>query len=116
MRTEWAFLAGLGVGTVATLMLAPQSGKHTQELLADKLRGGLDQVTSAGKKVRAQVKDLATTGEASAEKSDEDRAGEVVQRKTSLAEEARQERQYPGQSSRQIVVQEPGNNPRGNLL
>jgi gas vesicle protein len=62
MKTEWAFLAGLGVGTVATLILAPQSGKDTQELLAGTLRGGLDQVASAGKKVRAQVKDLANRG------------------------------------------------------
>ena len=62
MRTEWAFLAGLGVGTVATLMLAPQSGKDTQELLAGKLRDGLDQVASAGKRVRTQVKDLANRG------------------------------------------------------
>jgi gas vesicle protein len=62
MKTEWAFLAGLGVGAVATLMLAPQSGKDTQELLAGKLRSGLDQVTSAGKKVRDQVKDLANRG------------------------------------------------------
>ena len=62
MRTEWAFLAGLGVGTVTGLMIAPQSGKDTQELLAGKLRGGLDQVASAGKKVRAQVKDLANRG------------------------------------------------------
>jgi gas vesicle protein len=62
MRTEWAFLAGLGVGAVATLMLAPQSGKDTQQLLAGKLRGGLDQVASAGKKVRTQVKDLANRG------------------------------------------------------
>jgi gas vesicle protein len=62
MRTEWAFLAGLGVGTVATLTLAPHSGKDTQKLLAGKLRGGLDQVASAGKKVRAQVKDLAGRG------------------------------------------------------
>jgi gas vesicle protein len=62
MRTEWAFLAGLGVGAVATLMLAPQSGKDTQELLAGKLKGGLDQVASAGEKVRAQVKDLANRG------------------------------------------------------
>ena len=59
MRTEWAFLAGLGVGTVTGLMIAPQSGKDTQELLAGKLRGGLDEVAAAGKKVRAQVKDLA---------------------------------------------------------
>jgi gas vesicle protein len=62
MKTEWAFLAGLGVGAVATLMLAPQSGKETQELLAGKLRDGLDQVGSAGKKVRAQVKDFANRG------------------------------------------------------
>jgi gas vesicle protein len=62
MRTEWAFLAGLSVGAVATLMLAPQSGKDTQQLVADKLRGGLDQVASAGKKVRTQVKDLANRG------------------------------------------------------
>jgi gas vesicle protein len=58
MKIGWAFLAGLGVGTVATLMLAPQSGKDTQELLAGKLRCGLDQVASAGKKVREQVKDV----------------------------------------------------------
>jgi len=62
MKTEWAFLAGLGVGAVATLMLAPQSGRDTQELLAGKLRGGLDQVASTGKKVRAQVKDLTNRG------------------------------------------------------
>jgi gas vesicle protein len=62
MRTEWVVLAGLGVGTVAGLMIAPQSGKDTQELLAGKLRGGLDQVASAGKKVRAQVKDMANRG------------------------------------------------------
>ena len=66
MSTEWAFLAGLGVGAVAGLvaglMVAPQSGKDTQELLAGKLRGGLDQVASAGKKVRAQVEDLANRG------------------------------------------------------
>ena len=59
MRTEWAFLAGLGVGAVAGLILAPQSGKDTQELLAGKLKGGLDQVASAGKKIGTQVKDFA---------------------------------------------------------
>ena len=62
MRTEWAFLAGLGVGAVAALMVAPQTGKDTQDLLAGKLMGGLDQVAAAGKKVRAQVKDLARKG------------------------------------------------------
>jgi len=62
MKTKWAFLAGLGVGAVAGLMVAPQSGKDTQELLAGKLRGGMDQVASAGRKVRRQVKDLANRG------------------------------------------------------
>jgi gas vesicle protein len=83
MRTEWAFLAGLSVGAVATLMLAPQSGKDTQQLLADKLRGGLDQVASAGKKVRTEVKDLANRGkenvaeaiDASKEAYEQSRAG-----------------------------------------
>ncbi len=62
MRTGWAFLTGLGVGAVAGLMLAPRSGEDTQELLTGKLRGGLEQVASAGKKVRTQVTDLATRG------------------------------------------------------
>jgi gas vesicle protein len=62
MRTEWAFLVGLGVGTAVTLMLAPQSGKDTQRLLTGKLRGGLDRVASAGRKVGTQVKDLANRG------------------------------------------------------
>jgi gas vesicle protein len=55
-------LAGLGVGAIAGLMLAPRSGEDTQELLAGKLRGGLDQVASAGKNVRTQVKDFANRG------------------------------------------------------
>jgi gas vesicle protein len=62
MRTEWAFLAGVGVGAVAGLMFAPQSGGATQEILASRVRGGLDQVTSTGKKVRAQVNDVAHRG------------------------------------------------------
>jgi hypothetical protein len=44
------------------LMLAPGPGEETQELLAGKLRGGLEQVASAGKKVRTQVTDLANRG------------------------------------------------------
>jgi hypothetical protein len=36
-----------------------RTGKDTQELLAGKLRSGMDRVASAGKKVRAQVKDMA---------------------------------------------------------
>jgi gas vesicle protein len=82
MRTEWAFLAGLGVGAVTTLMLTPQSGKETQKLLASKVRGGLDQVASAGKKVGGQVKDMVNRGKAAAEAID---AGKEAYR-TSAAE------------------------------
>jgi gas vesicle protein len=62
MRTGWAFIAGLGVGAVVGLMVAPQSGKDTQELLGGKLKDGLDQVASAGRKARRQAKDLANRG------------------------------------------------------
>jgi gas vesicle protein len=65
MRTEWLFLAGVAVGAVAGLMLAPQSGEDTQEILAGKLKGGLNQVTSTGKKLRAQVNDVAHRGKES---------------------------------------------------
>ena len=69
MRTGWAFLAGLGIGTVAGLVLAPQSGKDTQELLAGKLKGGLDQVASAGKKIGTQVKDFANRNKETVEEA-----------------------------------------------
>jgi gas vesicle protein len=65
MRTEWAFLAGVGVGALMGLMLAPQSGEDTQEILAGKLKGGLEQVASTGKKARAQVNDVAHRGKES---------------------------------------------------
>jgi gas vesicle protein len=54
-----SFFLSRGIGAIAGLMLAPQSGKDTQDLLAGKLKGGLDQVASAGKKVGTQVKDFA---------------------------------------------------------
>lgn len=65
MKTGLVFLAGLGVGAVVALMLAPQSGKETQELLASKLKGGLDEVASQGKKVHARVKNLTNRGKES---------------------------------------------------
>ncbi|MGA8763661.1 MAG: YtxH domain-containing protein [Candidatus Sulfotelmatobacter sp.] len=62
MKIGLVFLAGLSVGAVAALMLAPQSGKETQELLAGKLKDGLDEVASTGKKVHARVKNLTNRG------------------------------------------------------
>jgi gas vesicle protein len=62
MRIEWAFLAGVSEGAIVALMVAPQSGKVTQELVTSKFKRGLDEVASTGKRVRAQVKDLANRG------------------------------------------------------
>lgn len=62
MKMTWAFLAGVGAGTAATLMLAPRSGQETQDLLAGKLQDGLDQIASTGRKVRDHVKDIANRG------------------------------------------------------
>jgi gas vesicle protein len=84
MKTEWAFLAGLGVGAVAALMVAPQSGKETQELVADKLKTGLDEVNSAGRKIRGRVKDLAKRGQ------------ETVGKAVSVGQEAYQAANFEG--------------------
>jgi Protein of unknown function (DUF3341) len=126
-----AALAGAGVGGAVGGLTGALIGMGIPEYEAKRYEGRVkdggillsvhsddSQWTKRAKEIleRTGAQDVSSTGEASAEKSDEHRAGEVVQRKTSLAEEARQEQQYPGQSGRQIVVQEPGNNPRGNLL
>src|SRR5947208_11366079 len=36
MRSEWAFLTGMGAGVVLGIILAPQSGKETQEYIGRK--------------------------------------------------------------------------------
>jgi len=62
MRSEWAFLTGMGAGVVLGIILAPQSGKETQEYIGRKAQRGVDQIGSAGKKVSAQVKDAVSRG------------------------------------------------------
>ncbi len=64
-----SFLLGLGVGAVAALALAPQSGEETRRLIAGKAREGSDYLEGAGKKVRdrsgeyiAKGSDLLTQG------------------------------------------------------
>jgi gas vesicle protein len=58
-NADFSFLTGLGVGVVLGLLYAPRSGKETQELIAQKTHSGLDKVSAAGKRVRAQAGNLA---------------------------------------------------------
>jgi gas vesicle protein len=48
-------LAGLGVGAVIALLLAPRSGKETRELLADSAREGKDVILETLEDLRDQV-------------------------------------------------------------
>lgn len=57
--TAFGFLTGLGVGVVLGLLYAPQSGKKTQELIAKRTQSGLDKVSDAGKRARAQAVNFA---------------------------------------------------------
>ena len=55
-------LTGLAVGVLLGLAFAPRSGKATQALVRQKTREGLDQLAASGKKVGAQIQDLADRG------------------------------------------------------
>ena len=56
------FLLGLGVGAVAALVLAPQSGEETRRLIAGKAREGKDYLEGAGKKVRGRSEEYIAKG------------------------------------------------------
>ena len=52
------FLAGLGVGAVAALLLAPTSGEETREYIGKKADEGRDYVTAKGRHIRRQAEGL----------------------------------------------------------
>lgn len=56
------FLAGLGIGAVLALLFAPQSGKETRELIAQKASEGKDFVTARSRELREQAEDLVEKG------------------------------------------------------
>jgi len=61
-RVLCAGLTGLTAGVFLGLAFAPRSGKETQALLKQKTRESLDQLAASGKKVGAQIQDLADRG------------------------------------------------------
>jgi gas vesicle protein len=56
------FVAGAVAGMTAALLLAPQSGKRTRRLLADKTQQGREAVTETGKEVVDRGKDMVDKG------------------------------------------------------
>jgi gas vesicle protein len=56
-----AFTIGLGLGALAALVLAPQSGEETRALLRDKAQEGIDGAVAQGKKVARRAQQAAAS-------------------------------------------------------
>jgi gas vesicle protein len=56
------FLAGLGIGAVVALLLAPRSGKETREYIVQKAEEGRDFVVSKSDEIRKQAEDAVEKG------------------------------------------------------
>jgi gas vesicle protein len=56
------FLAGVGIGAVVALLLAPKTGEQTRKLIAKKAEEGKDYVTSRGREFKAQAGELVEKG------------------------------------------------------
>ena len=58
------FVIGLGLGAVAGLLLAPQSGKESQKWIADNAKTGVESLKAARQRVEESVQNYATEGRA----------------------------------------------------
>ncbi len=56
------FLAGLGMGTIAALLLAPKSGKEAREYIAGKAEEGRDYVKAKTEDLHRQVEGAVEKG------------------------------------------------------
>jgi len=56
------FVAGAVVGMTAALLLAPQSGKKTRQIISDKTQQGKEAVADTGKEVYDRSKDIIDKG------------------------------------------------------
>jgi len=56
------FLAGLGIGAILGLLLAPKSGKETRKYISRKAEEGRDYVAATGRTLRRQAEDVADKG------------------------------------------------------
>ena len=56
------FLAGLGIGAVVALLLAPRSGKETRDIIVQKAEEGRDFVVNKSEEIRKQAEDAVEKG------------------------------------------------------
>ena len=56
------FLGGLGIGAIMALLFAPQTGKQTRDMIAERAEEGKDYVTSKGKEVVRQAEGMVEKG------------------------------------------------------
>jgi gas vesicle protein len=56
------FLAGLGIGAVIALLLAPLSGKETRDMIVEKAEEGRDFVKTKTDEIRKQAEDAVEKG------------------------------------------------------
>ena len=56
------FLAGLGIGAVVALLLAPRSGKETREFIVQKAEEGRDFVVTKSEEIRKQAEEAVEKG------------------------------------------------------
>ena len=62
--SRFAYLvAGLGIGALVGVLLAPQSGDETREWFATKCKDGMDSVNAKVKQTRQQVAELIDQGQ-----------------------------------------------------
>jgi len=56
------FLAGLGIGAVVALLLAPRSGKETRDIIVQKAEEGRDFVVNKSEEIRKQAEEAVDKG------------------------------------------------------
>jgi len=56
------FVAGAVVGMTAAILLTPQSGKKTRQIISDKTQQGKEAVTETGKEVYDRSKEMIDKG------------------------------------------------------
>jgi gas vesicle protein len=72
------FLAGVGIGGVVALLLAPKTGEQTRKLIAKKAEEGKDYVASKGRELRGQAEEMVEKGKELVTKQSE-RLAEVLE-------------------------------------
>jgi gas vesicle protein len=56
------FVAGVGLGALAGILLAPKSGRETREAIATEVENGREYLTSLGRDAREHVEDIVESG------------------------------------------------------